>query len=814
MTHRLRSRFVSLFMGRNVALASWTLVLIFSANYQKRLKGSLGAAATVQSVGYVLDCSTGTIVKFGSIMTSVNIKRERFRPQLATWLMIGTLTIAALVAIAWFAGNGLITTIFEQLDQLQQTPPDWVATPMALGKYFLFWTASLMVFVWVIMRISPMPQTWSRTIVVGILGILTGRYLIWRVTSTLNLSTPLDGVFSLGLLALELLILLSGIVQLCLLLRVRDRRKAADQLALSVIRKEYCPAVDVLIPTYDEPEFILRRTIIGCQAMDYEPKTVYLLDDTRRPAIKALAAELGCEYLTRPDNQHAKAGNLNHALPKTCGELLVLFDADFVPTKNFLTRTVGFFQDPNVALVQTPQSFYNPDPIARNLGLEDVLPPEEEVFYRQIQRVRDGAGAVVCAGTSFVVRRSALENIGGFVTEAVSEDFFTGIQLAAKGYRLVYLNEKLSAGLAAENIAAHALQRVRWEQGTLQAFFITSNPLTIPGLNPIQRLAYFEGLIHWFTSVARVGFLLMPLAYAFLGAIPLRTTEAELLYFFVPFYLVQLSVFSWLNYRSRSALLSDVYSLVLAFPLALTVFQVMLRPFGRGFKVTPKGTASDRYHFNWALAWPLVIIFVLTALSLWINLGHCLVMMAHPVDHLRGIGIGWIWSAYNLLMLSLALLILLDAPRPSPYEWFDVRRVARVKRADADNEETAFWGTTTMISEVGAEVELTKAIELPVGIEAANVTLELVDEHLQLPGKIVQTRYQEGLPILAVEFGALPLPQQRQLVELLFCRPGQWQSRCSPNEVRSLWLIIKSVLRPRFLVERRVQPKPVMVSRG
>ncbi|MDB9526182.1 glycosyltransferase [Oscillatoria sp. CS-180] len=748
-------------------------------------------------------------------MTSVQIKQRSFRPQLATLLMIGTLALAACVALAWFAGNGLITTIFQQLDHLQQHPPGWAMTPMMLGNYFLFWAASLMALVWVVMRISPTPQTWSRTLVILILGVLTIRYLFWRTTATLNLSTPLDGVFSLGLFALELLILTSGMVQLFLLLRVRDRRKAADQLAQTVLDGSYQPTVGVLIPTYDEPEFILRRTVIGCQAMEYGPKTIYLLDDTRRPAIKALAKELGCEYITRPDNRHAKAGNLNHAIPQTQGELLVLFDADFVPTRNFLTRTIGFFQDPKVALVQTPQSFYNPDPIARNLGLEDVLTPEEEVFYRQIQRVRDGAGAVVCAGTSFVVRRTALEDIGGFVTEAVSEDFFTGIQLAAKGYRLVYLNEKLSAGLAAENIATHALQRVRWEQGTLQAFFIQSNPVTIPGLKPIQRLAYFEGLIHWFSSIARVGFLLMPLAYAFLGIIPLRATESELVYFFLPFYLVQLSVFSWLNYRSRSALLSDVYSLVLAFPLALTVFQVMLRPFSKGFKVTPKGTASDRYHFNWSLAWPLVIVFGLTALSLWVNLGHCLVTMASPAEHLRGIGIGWLWSTYNLIMLGLALLILLDAPRPSPYEWFKIQRVAQLNFTSPQGQTTTLWGTTTMISEVAAAVSLTKSRDLPFKSGSPQaVELVLADEQLTLPGTITSTRLEEGVPTFTIEFAPLSLPQQRQLVEMLFCRPGQWQSRCSPNELQSLWLIIKSVMRPRFLVERQPQPKPVLVSRG
>jgi Glycosyltransferases, probably involved in cell wall biogenesis len=207
--------------------------------------------------------------------------------------------------------------------------------------------------------------------------------------------------------------------------------------------------------------------------MDYANKKIYLLDDTRRPHIKALAEELGCEYLTRPDNKHAKAGNLNNAISKTNGELIVCFDADFVPTKNFLTRTVGFFQDERVALVQTPQSYYSPDPIARNLGLENIIVPEQEVFYRQIQPVRDGTDSVVCAGTSFVMRRSALQEAGGgFVTSSLSEDYFTAVRLSQKGYKLVYLDEKLSAGAAPDDMGAHATQRLRWAQGTLQAFFI------------------------------------------------------------------------------------------------------------------------------------------------------------------------------------------------------------------------------------------------------------------------------------------------------------------------------------------------------
>lgn len=134
-----------------------------------------------------------------------------------------------------------------------------------------------------------------------------------------------------------------------------------------------------------------------------------------------------------------------------------------------------------------------------------------------------------------------MAEIGDFFTESLSEDYFTGIRLAASGYRLVYLNEKLSAGLAAESIAAQALQRIRWAQGTLQAFFVQANPLTIRGLRPIQRLAHLEGLLHWFTSISRIGFLLIPLDCAFLGVIPFRATTVEALYYFAPYYLVQIT---------------------------------------------------------------------------------------------------------------------------------------------------------------------------------------------------------------------------------------------------------------------------------
>ncbi|MEB3218226.1 MAG: glycosyltransferase [Nostocales cyanobacterium 94392] len=736
-----------------------------------------------------------------------------FKIRIATLFLFSIVIISAIIVAGWFAGENQISAIFAEINVLQQNPPIWLEVPMVTGKYLLVPTVALLLTVLVIMKISPQPRIWSRRLVVGILLILTGRYVLWRSLSTLNLGTPLNGAFSLGLFGLEMLVLFSATIQLFLMLNVKEHRHDADRKSIAVIEEKFCPSVDVLIPTYNEPTFILRRTIIGCQALEYENKTIYLLDDTRRPEMQALAEELECEYITRPDNRHAKAGNLNHAFTKINGELIVVFDADFIPTKNFLTRTVGFFEDQQVALVQTPQSFYNADPIAHNLGLENVVTPEEEVFYRQIQPIKDSAGSVVCAGTSFVVRRRALEKTGGFVTESLSEDYFTGINLSAKGYKLIYLDEKLSAGLAAENIGAHATQRIRWAQGTLQAFFIKSNPLTIRGLTPLQRLAHLEGLLNWFASISRVGFLLMPLAYSFLGIIPIQATVAEALYFLLPFYVTQLTVFSWLNSHSRSAILSEIYSIVLAFPLALTVIKVMFNPFSKGFKVTPKGNANNKFYFNWNLAIPLIILFVGNAISLWRNLGMCLALLWQQkttpeiVQHFQGLDLGWIWSIYNLLLIGIALLILLDAPKADVYEWFDLRRIVRFNIG----EQTA-WGITTMISEVGAEIALTQQISIEL-IPNQSVNLEIAEENLQLNAEIISTSIKDEFPTIRVKFPLVTLHQHRRLVEMLFCRPGQWKRKCTPNELQSFLLLFKILLKPRILFDRKVDVSAIAVSK-
>ncbi|BAU65417.1 Cellulose synthase (UDP-forming) [Stanieria sp. NIES-3757] len=714
-------------------------------------------------------------------------RNSGFRLHQATLVILVMIGFFAAISLSWLFGNSHVTELFASLQIVQENPPSWLIPPELGNKYYLLVPTLVLFFLAQgIMRVSPTPQTWSRRIVVSILLILLVRYLLWRVLSTLNLADPVNGTFSLLLLVMELLTISGAIIQLLLMFSIKNRHREANRYSEAVEQGSYAPSVDILIPTYNEPDFILKRTIVGCQALDYPHKQIYLLDDTKRSQIKQLAQELGCHYITRPDNSHAKAGNLNHALAQTHSELVVVFDADFIPTANFLKRTVGFFQNQKIGLVQTPQSFYNCDPIARNLGLEDVLNPEEEVFYRQVEPIKDGVGSVVCAGTSFIVRRSALEEIGYFVTDSVSEDYFTGIRLAAKGYELVYLDEKLSAGLAAENISAHIDQRLRWARGTLQAFFIESNPLTIPGLTFWQRLGHLEGLLHWFTPIPRLFFLFIPIIYIFFGINPIQFSVRELVYIFLPYYIIQLSVFAWLNHRSRSAILADLYSLVQCFPVSIAIVKIILSPFARGFKVTPKGLASDRFYFNWTLALPLVGLLIITGISF--------VLAVLNFSSQSTFNLGLWWSIYNLVTLSVALLTLLDIPKPSFYEWFALNKPVAINFDQKD----FYYGITNKLSEEGAEIVLETNAELP-----TKINLKLIEEDLQFNGYITHSYVQNTTTRIRIKFKNLSLNQQKSLIKMLYCRPGQWRRKNSPGEIKSLLIMLKVLLRPLTLLRHK-----------
>ncbi|MEO0947391.1 MAG: glycosyltransferase, partial [Cyanobacteria bacterium J06641_5] len=696
-------------------------------------------------------------------------------------LTVGLLVVALIAtAIAlFFTVDGVAFGIFRaERDWLAAVPlPEWVRVVLPLLPTVAF-TSGVLAF----KRVFPVANQAARGLTAGVLILLGTRYLLWRALCTLNFSTPGSAIVGSLLLAAEGFTWLNTLGFYALAIPSRDRAAEADAHEATVKAGKYLPWVDVLVPSYNEPAEVLRRTIIGCQAMAYPHKRIYLLDDSRRAHMRRLAEELGCNYLDRPDNRHAKAGNINHALPYINGEIAVFFDADFVPSRNFLTRTIGFFQDAKVALVQTPQHFFNEDPIAIDLGLQGTLTDEQALFYRHIQPSRDVANAIVCCGSCYAIRRSALDEIGGIPTESITEDLLTSIKLQRRGWRTLYLNEALSAGLAPEDIGAYANQRLRWCQGTIQTLFCEANPLTSGGLNLWQRCHHGLGVLYWFLSFSRIVFLLMPLAFLLFGWVPLDTNIESLALFYLPFYACNVLAFSWLNGGRRSAFWSDVYEALLCVPMAIALVRTLRQPFGKRFKVTPKGIATERVRLNLELAWPLYASIALSVVGVVKAIAQ-----AHVGElDLDSLWICWVWVSYNLAVAMIAALAAIDVPKP------DLVEFPHVLACELRSAAQCVAGETLELSETSATIALTgerTARDLP-----GNLLLglsELVRPLAAVMPLEAKVEWQTSR-LLGVRFVNLTLQQQRAIAEFLYCQPGQWEDRRTP-ELRSTWALLQTV---------------------
>ena len=170
------------------------------------------------------------------------------------------------------------------------------------------------------------------------------------------------------------------------------------------------PDVDIYLPICGEPIEILGNSwaAVAELVLAYPGRAFpYVLDDGADPAARAMAMEFGFGYVIRPNRgEHKKSGNLRHAFANTRSEYFVIFDADFAPRPDFLAETLPHFQDPDVAIVQTPQYFRTD---RRQTWVESAAGAIQELFYRAIQVGRDRLGASICVGTCAVYRRRALE---------------------------------------------------------------------------------------------------------------------------------------------------------------------------------------------------------------------------------------------------------------------------------------------------------------------------------------------------------------------------------------------------------------------
>src|ERR1044071_190097 len=275
---------------------------------------------------------------------------------------------------------------------------------------------------------------WTRRLIFGLVWVVVAWYLQWRLTVTV---LPASGAwYETGWVwfcfAVEVFAIFDQLILYISFLRTTNHSAAADrhEARLRSLPQAELPTVDILIPTYNEPIEVLEKTITGALCLDYPNAKIWVLDDGRREWLKTFCEAKGVGYLNRPDNTHAKAGNVNHALTQTNAEFVAIFDADFVPQRNFLMRTMGFFADPKIGIVQVPHAFYNPDPLQANLALRKSLPDEQRFFFDVIMPCRDAWNAAFCCGSNSVTRRAALNAVGGGLpTESITEDMLLSIAL-------------------------------------------------------------------------------------------------------------------------------------------------------------------------------------------------------------------------------------------------------------------------------------------------------------------------------------------------------------------------------------------------
>jgi cellulose synthase (UDP-forming) len=610
----------------------------------------------------------------------------------------------------------------------------------------------------------------------------TFRYAYWRFATTLHFfldpgsaSTLLDGVFILLLLAAEtyaFVILFLGFLQTLWPLR-RTPVPLPDDTGL-------WPAIDLLIPTWNEPLSVVKYTALAAMNIDWpaDRLNVYLLDDGKREEFRRFAEEAGIGYMTRDDNEHAKAGNINRALARLSAPFVAIFDCDHVPTRSFMQVTMGWFlRDSKLGMLQTPHHSYSPDPFERNLDQFRVIPNEDELFYGVVQDGNDFWNATFFCGSCAVLRRSALDEIGGIAVETVTEDAHTSLRMQRNGWNTAYINIPQAAGLATERLSSHVKQRIRWARGMIQ-IMRTENPLFAKGLSMAQRLCYFNAMSHFLYALPRLIFLTAPLIYLVFGHVNLPGYWAAILAYALPHLVLSNIANSRIQGQHRHSFWNEIYETVLAPYIFFPTLLALINPSSGSFEVTAKGGIVNRRFFDHRIAQPFFFLIAINVLGL---------LCAIPrFFHVAGAGSAWplkilagmydgahpgtivmnlAWVCFNLIILGVSTSV----------AWESQQRRQRVRvrmTVPADvllANGAVIQGVTADMSSGGVMIRMERGFTAAVG-DSVKLTLPVLDGSAILPATVVGIDNN----VVRLQFDPLNLQEEEALTMVLYSRADTW----------------------------------------
>jgi len=655
--------------------------------------------------------------------------------------------------------------------------------------------------------LAVLPLTWPQQAVMGLLTLLmslamarssdsylvtltlmamsmfcTFRYGFWRITQTVrffqdpaNHWGALDAFFILCLIMAEVyafFILFLGYFQ-----TIWPLRRAP--VALPDNSDEW-PHVDVLIPTYNEPLDVVRYTALGALNMDWpaDKMHVYILDDGRRKEFEEFAFEAGLGYKIRNDNKHAKAGNINTALKSMTAPYVAIFDCDHVPTRSFLQMTMGWFlRDRKLAMLQTPHHFYSPDPFERNLGQFRIIPNEGELFYGIVQDGNDFWNASFFCGSCAVLRRTALDQIGGIAVETVTEDAHTSLRMQMNGWGTAYINIPQAAGLATERLSAHVGQRIRWARGMIQ-ILRTDNPLFAPGLKFPQRLCYFNAMCHFMYAVPRLIFLTAPLIYLLLSHTNVPGYWAAILAYALPHLVLSNVTNSRIQGEHRHSWWNEIYETVLSPYILLPTMMAMINPKLGKFNVTAKGGVVKRTFFDTKIAQPFLIMLLFNIAGLVVAIPRYFIW---DRDRPGTVIMNVLWCLFNIVILGVTTAVAREMRQLRTTVRISIVTPVMVKMPDG----RLVAGETTDMSSGGTCIRFTEPVGNPAQSKV-QLVFPLPSVSVDLPATVVSS---EG-SLMRVRFEDLTIAEQEVLTMVLYSRADSWlgwgESRESDNVLRSL----------------------------
>lgn len=529
-------------------------------------------------------------------------------------------------------------------------------------QMYLGWGCFIVIVLMYKLRITR--QQPFRLILLVVAAFLALRYMQWRTFDSLFYTGPLDFIG----MALLYLAEVYGLIIYLLGMFINVWPLESKHIPLPAETAKL-PTVDIFIPTYNEPDDIIRITATAAAQIDY-PKDklrIYILDDggtlakrshpetgmaawERHYRLREMAADIGIGYFTRETNQQAKAGNINHALQYTDGDLLLVLDCDHVPTRDILQNTVGhFLADPKLFLAQTPHFFINPTPVEKNL--EGMANPsgESDLFYRRIHPALNFWNASYFCGSAAVLRRKYLMEVGGICGTTITEDAETAFQLHGRGYNSVYINRPMVCGLSPESYDDYVTQRSRWAQGMVQLVML-NNPLKSKGLSMPQKLAYFNSSFFWMFGFPRFIYFIAPASYLILGLNVYHASWLQILAFTLPYVFSIYLLMDFFYAGSRQPFFSEIYESVQSLFLMPPVISVLLNPWKPSFKVTPKGLTNEKNYLS-PLAAPFFLVITINVVAV-ILAG--VKWFTEPL--LRDvIAVTVIWSFYNLYLSVVSL---------------------------------------------------------------------------------------------------------------------------------------------------------------